>query len=49
MEEGHYYPVETYEQQQHDDKILQIEDAIKELLEYIKVKDELHWKGLNGL
>lgn len=34
--------------QQHDDKILQIEDAIKELLEHIKTKDELHWKGLNG-
>ena len=34
--------------QQHDDKILQIEDAIKELMEYIEKKDELHWKGLNG-
>jgi wobble nucleotide-excising tRNase len=34
--------------QQHDDKILQIEDAIKELMEYIKEKDKLHWKGLNG-
>jgi len=34
--------------QQHDDKILQVEDAIKELLEYIKTKDELHWKGLVG-
>jgi len=34
--------------QQHDDKILQIEDAIEELLEHIKTKDELHWKGLNG-
>ena len=34
--------------QQHDDKILQIEDAISELLEHIKTKDELHWKGLNG-
>jgi len=34
--------------QQHDDKILQLEDVIKELLEYIKEKDKLHWKGLNG-
>ena len=34
--------------QQHDDKILQIEDVIKELLEYIKNEDELHWKGLIG-
>ncbi|MCL7765411.1 AAA family ATPase [Polaribacter sp. Z014] len=34
--------------QQHDDKILQIEDAISELLEYIETKDNLHWKGLNG-
>ncbi|WP_438712151.1 AAA family ATPase [Aquimarina muelleri] len=33
--------------QQHDDKILQIGDAISELLEYIKTKDSLHWKGLN--
>ena len=35
--------------QQHDDKILQIEDAIKELMEHIKNKDELHWKGLNEI
>jgi wobble nucleotide-excising tRNase len=34
--------------QQHDDKILQIEGVIKELMEYIKENDELHWKGLNG-
>jgi wobble nucleotide-excising tRNase len=34
--------------QQHDDKILQVEDVIKELLEHIKTKDELHWKGLIG-
>ena len=34
--------------QQHDDKILQIEDSISELLEYIETKDNLHWKGLNG-
>lgn len=34
--------------QQHDDKILQIEGAIKELLNYIEHEDELHWKGLNG-
>ncbi|OGS69704.1 MAG: hypothetical protein A3F91_01760 [Flavobacteria bacterium RIFCSPLOWO2_12_FULL_35_11] len=33
--------------QQHDDKILQVEDAIKDLMEYIENKDELHWKGLN--
>ncbi len=35
--------------QQHDDKLLQIEEAIKDLLEHIKLKDETHWKGLNGL
>ncbi len=34
--------------QQHDDKILQLEDVIKDLLEYIQAKDELHWKGLIG-
>jgi wobble nucleotide-excising tRNase len=34
--------------QQHDDKLLQIDDAIKELMEHIETKDELHWKGLNG-
>lgn len=34
--------------QQHDDKILQIDDAIKELMEHIEKKDELHWKGLIG-
>ncbi len=34
--------------QQHDDKLLQIEGAIKELMKHIKEKDELHWKGLNG-
>jgi wobble nucleotide-excising tRNase len=34
---------------QHDDKILQIEDAIKDLLKHIEEKDELHWRGLNGL
>ena len=34
--------------QQHDDKILQLEDVIKELLEHIEIKDELHWKGLIG-
>ena len=33
---------------QHDDKILQIEDVVNELLEYIETKDELHWKGLIG-
>ncbi len=35
--------------QQHDDKILQIEDAVKDLMEHIEKEDELHWKGLNGL
>ncbi|MCF1713327.1 AAA family ATPase [Flavihumibacter sp. RY-1] len=35
--------------QQHDDKLLQIEEAIKDLMEHIELKDELHWKGLNGL
>lgn len=35
--------------QQHDDKLLQIEEAIKDLIEHIEIKDELHWKGLNGL
>jgi wobble nucleotide-excising tRNase len=34
--------------QQHDDKLLQLEDAIKELLEHIRTKDDLHWKGLIG-
>jgi len=34
--------------QQHDDKILQIDDAISELMEHIKTKDKLHWKGLIG-
>lgn len=34
--------------QQHDDKILQVEDAVKELLEHIEINDILHWKGLNG-
>lgn len=32
----------------HDDKLLQIEGAIDDLLKYIKDNDELHWKGLNG-
>lgn len=35
--------------QQHDEKIIQISDAINDLIEYIKTKDELHWRGLNGL
>jgi len=34
--------------QQHDDKILQLEGAVKELLEHIKTNDDLHWKGLIG-
>lgn len=35
--------------QQHDEKIMQIADAINDLIEYLKNEDELHWKGLNGL
>lgn len=35
--------------QQHDDKLLQIEEAIRDLMEHVETKDELHWKGLNGL
>lgn len=35
--------------QKHDDKLLQIEEAIKDLMEYIENKDELHWRGLNGI
>ena len=35
--------------QKHDDKLLQIEEAIKDLMEHIEIKDELHWKGLNDL
>lgn len=33
----------------HDEKIIQIADAISDLLTYIEKEDELHWKGLNGL
>ncbi|MEL6390576.1 MAG: hypothetical protein AAFQ02_10460, partial [Bacteroidota bacterium] len=32
--------------QNHDDKLLQITEAIEELFNYIKNEDELHWKGL---
>lgn len=35
--------------QQHDEKIIQITDAINDLIEYLKNEDELHWKGLNAL
>jgi wobble nucleotide-excising tRNase len=35
--------------QQHDEKIMQIADAINDLIEYLKIEDELHWNGLNGL
>jgi len=35
--------------QQHDEKLIQIKDAIHDLIEYLKIEDELHWKGLNGL
>jgi len=33
----------------HDEKIIQIGDAISDLLTYIEKEDRLHWKGLNGL
>jgi wobble nucleotide-excising tRNase len=33
----------------HDEKIIQIADAISDLLTYIENEDALHWKGLNGL
>ena len=33
---------------QHDDKILQIREAIADLLDHIENNDELHWKGLMG-
>lgn len=35
--------------QKHDEKLLQIIDAIDDLIEYLKNEDELHWRGLNGL
>lgn len=35
--------------QQHDEKLIQIKDAINDLIEYLKNEDQLHWKGLNGL
>ncbi|MBK7987438.1 MAG: AAA family ATPase [Ignavibacteria bacterium] len=35
--------------QQHDEKIMQISDAINDLIEYLKNEDELHWKGLNEI
>ena len=31
----------------HDDKLLQITEAIEELFNYIENADSLHWKGLN--
>lgn len=34
--------------QQHDDKLLQIDDAIDDLLTFIKNEDDLHWKGINN-
>lgn len=34
--------------QQHDDKLIQIVDAISDLIEYLENNDKLHWKGLNG-
>ena len=35
--------------QQHDDKLIQIVDAISDLINYLENEDELHWKGLNGI
>lgn len=35
--------------QQHDEKIMQITDAVNDLIVYLQNEDELHWKGLNGL
>lgn len=35
--------------QQHDEKIMQIADAISDLIEYLENEDQLHWKGLNGI
>lgn len=35
--------------QRHDEKIMQIADAISDLLEYIEKEDNLHWRGLNGI
>lgn len=34
--------------QRHDDKLLQIEGAVEELLAHIENNDEMHWKGLIG-
>lgn len=34
--------------QQHDDKLLQIDDAIDDLLTFIENEDDLHWKGINN-
>ena len=28
-------------------KLIQIEDAIEDLMNYIENEDQLHWKGLN--
>jgi wobble nucleotide-excising tRNase len=33
---------------QHDSKLILIDDAISEVIEHIKNKDKLHWKGLTG-
>jgi hypothetical protein len=34
--------------QQHDDKLLQIDDAIDDLLNFIEKEDSLHWLGINN-
>lgn len=34
--------------QQHDDKLLQIDDAIDDLLTFIEHEDDLHWRGINN-
>ncbi len=35
--------------QRHDEKLIQISDAINDIMEYLKNEDKLHWRGLNGL
>jgi wobble nucleotide-excising tRNase len=34
--------------QQHDDKLLQIDDVIDDLLNFIEKEDSLHWLGINN-
>jgi len=35
--------------QQHDEKLIQIKEAIHDLIEYLENEDVLHWNGLNGI